>query len=135
MSNLDRAITDLATRFALDLLAALRSASLEDLAMQTGKAPRGRMTRAEARAAMSAGASRPRHRRSPDEIEKLADRIVAIVRSHRNGISAEELKTILKLARGRKSQKIIAKPLAEALHSKRVKKTGTRRATRYFPAR
>jgi hypothetical protein len=134
MSNIDRAITDLATRFAHDLLVALRNASLEDLASWTGEPSPKRQSRTRARAAMSAGASRPRNRRSPDELKKFTDRIVAIVRGHRDGISAEELKSILKLARGRASQKVIAKPLAEALSSKHVKKTGTRRATRYFPA-
>ena len=77
--------------------------------------------------------SKTRNRRSLDEITQFADRIVAVIKTHRDGISAEEMKTVLKLPRGRASQKVIAKPLAIALTSKRVKKTGTRRATRYFP--
>ncbi len=135
MSKLDAVIADLAERFAVDLLAALKGASLADLATNVVGARASKPAiNTRARAAMSGGASKARHRRSLDEIKKFADRIVAVVKGHRDGISAEEMKSILKLARGRASHKVIAKPLSHALTSKRITKTGTRRSTRYFPA-
>ena len=127
MSNLEQVIRELSLNLARDIIAALKRTPLDELVADHGPSTR-------ARARMSAGASRPRHRRSDTELEKLAEKIVGVVRAHRDGISAEELKALLKLPSGRASQKIIARPIALALASKRVRKTGTRRATRYFKA-
>ena len=127
MPNLERVIRELSLNLARDILQALKHASLDELVAERGPS-------ANARARMSAGAAAPRHRRSDAEIEKLTEKIVGVVRAHAQGISAEELKAILKLPSGRASQKIIARPIALALASKRVRKRGTRRATRYFRA-
>src|SRR5262245_47052231 len=122
MSKIDQVIADLAKRFAADLLTALRQASLDDVAEHVDG--RTRTRRGRSVAAVRRTSVKTRNRRSLDEINQFAERIIAVVKVHRDGISAEEMKTILKLPSGPASQKVIAKPLAIALTSKRVRKTG-----------
>jgi hypothetical protein len=65
-------------------------------------------------------------RRSAKEIQQEADRIVIAIKS-KPGSTAEQIKAWTKLAD-------IALPVKRLLDEKRIRKTGEKRATKYFPA-
>jgi len=99
-------------------LHALRSASLGDL---TGAHGPVRATKGKGK----------RIRRSPEELQRLADHLVALVMKHPNGIRAEDLKRAFGVKPGNVGAKVFTKPLAFALESKRITKRGRRRMTTY----
>ena len=126
MTTLHAQINALAAEFAHALLRALRNSSLDEIVAETNSG--------HARRVRSAG--RPRGlvaeggrlaRRSDEDLKKLADEIVALVVSNKQGINAEAIKSTLKLER-----KELPRPLAMALKSKRIVKRGKKRATKYF---
>jgi hypothetical protein len=151
MANLKNQIAALADTFAAGVLSAIRSASLEEiLAGGSGAAPaptrrgpgRPRKTApsaapaaAEGDEAADAPAGRGRKgrkagrlaRRSPADIEHVIGLIVTALGRAKAGLRSEQLQKTLKL-----SKKEIVRPLAEALGSKKIRKTGEKRATTYF---
>ncbi len=137
MSTLHNAINSLASDFAHQLLAALRGASLEEIISETsvGHAPRrgpGRPRAAHTADGVShRGKRKPRRlaRRSTADIAKTVEKIVAIVKANKKGINAEGIKAALKVDR-----RELPKPLAMALKSKKIRKKGHKRATKYFAA-
>ncbi|HTJ84192.1 MAG TPA: hypothetical protein VL400_20875 [Polyangiaceae bacterium] len=81
---------------------------------------------APAKAAPAPAASAKGGRRSAKEIQQEADRIVIAIKS-KPGSTAEQIKAWTKLAD-------IALPVKRLLDEKRIRKTGEKRATKYFPA-
>ncbi len=146
MSNsLRDSIAQLATNFVTEVLAAVRGASLEDLASETGRVgrpaarpvgrPPGRRPAAPAAAAAAPAAAKPgrkkggkkgRIRRSASDIAGVIEKIVGLLRSS-PGLRAEEIRSKLGLANNE-----IPRPIQLALAEGKLKKTGEKRATRYF---
>lgn len=133
MSNLRNAIEQLATTFADGVIAAIRSASFEEIAGLGGPTAAGRGRRGAAAKAAPAGA-RSRigkggrlRRRSKADLGAVLDSIVALVSKHADGLRAEQIRKELGLV-----AKELPRPLAEGLATKRLTKKGEKRATTYF---
>ena len=144
MPNLKSQIASLADSFAAGVIAAIRSASLEEILAGGSPAPArrgpGRPRKSEGAAAAPAaspakgparkGAARKGGRlarRSPSDIEHVIGLIVSALGRAKTGMRSEQLQKALKL-----SKKEIVRPLSEALGAKKIRKTGEKRATTYF---
>ncbi len=135
MSTLQSRIQTLADSFAQGVLAAIRSASLEEILAGGGAAPKrgpGRPPKAAGSAPKAAppakrGKSGRLPRRSPSDIEHVIGLITKALSDAGKGLRSEELQKVLKL-----SKKEIVGPLAQALSAKRITKKGQKRATTYF---
>jgi CRP-like cAMP-binding protein len=134
MSTLHQTINSLASEFAHSLLRALRNASLDEIIAETasGHAAGGRRRGRPAAVAVVAtsgrrGGGRRLRRRSAGDIGAVVTKIVALLKSHKKGLRAEEIRAKLGLDR-----REIPRPLAEALKKKLVTKKGKKRATTYF---
>jgi len=137
MSNLQNRIQTLADSFAQGVLAAIRSASLEEILAGGGAAPKrgpGRPPKVAVSVPKAAPANPPKRgkggrlaRRSPSDIEHVIGLITKALGDAGKGLRSEELQKVLKL-----SKKEIVGPLTQALASKRITKKGQKRATTYF---
>lgn len=124
-------LRELTTLFADAVLAALRKAPLGDLALVSGV----RAVRAlrPSRTPTAATARKPRRssarlaRRSPDEIAATLGKVIALVRPHREGLSAERIRNDLGLDR-----RELPKVFAMGFEKKTLRSKGQKRATRYF---
>ena len=126
--SLKKTIESMAEAFADGLLRALRDASLEEI-----------LTASDVRAAVSprtnavsaSKAPRPRAgrrvRRSPKQIANVMVSVVSALKGAKEGLSSEELQKALSV-----DKKTIVRPITEALAAKVIRKTGQKRATRYF---
>ncbi len=158
MSNLRSALNTITSQFIDNVLAAMRSASLQDIAAETGArstaasastgaAPKRRAGRKPAAAAEAAapaaeapakgrgGRASARKggrlaRRSPEDLAKVVDQIVAVLEKHPDGLRAEEIRAAIGV-----SAKELPRPLGDALDGKRITKKGQKRATTYFARR
>ncbi len=159
MSNLRSALNTITSQFIDNVLAAMRNASLQDIAAETGArstatstttttaAPKRRAGRKPAAAAEAAapaaeapakgrgGRSSARKggrlaRRSPEDLAKVVDQIVAVLEKHPDGLRAEEIREAIGV-----SAKELPRPLGDALDGKRITKKGQKRATTYFARR
>ena len=127
-SNLRRSIEALAGELAEGVLRALRGATLADFTNGSGA---GAISRAPA----STGAASPKRRargkrvrRSASDLKGAVDKIVATLRAAgARGLRAEVLRKRVGLGR-----RAMMRPVALAISSKRVRKTGEKRATTYF---
>ena len=145
---LHSSIDALAGEFARAVLAAIRSASLEEiLAESRGAAPRGRGRKAAAAAApeekapkaaaarggrkagRKAGKKGRLPRRSLGDIQKVLESIVGLLQKNPEGLRAEQIRSQLGLL-----AKEMPRTLAEGLAAKRLRKKGEKRATTYFAA-
>ena len=126
-----------AQKFAVALIQALRSASLDELAGVTSglnaaapapaRAPRGAKTTEAPTAAPKASKKGGRlGHRPPDDIAQTLDSIVALVAKHAEGLRAEQIKAALNL-----DTREMPRPLADGLKSGVLKKSGQKRATVY----
>jgi hypothetical protein len=129
MPNLNSSIQSLAESFAASVIQAIRTASLEDILAETSGAKRG-----PGRPVSSVGPARPARsssgrlpRRSEKDIAAVADTIVALVKQHKEGLRAEQIRAKLGIAK-----KEWARPLGLALASKQLTKKGQKRATTYL---
>lgn len=135
MSTLHQTINSLAAEFAHNLLRALRNASLEDILAETSSGHSavggGRRRGRPAGVAVGAAAGRGRRlrRRSQGDINAVVQKIVALLKTNKKGLRAEDIRVKLGLDR-----REIPRPLAEALSKKLVSKKGKKRATTYFAA-
>jgi hypothetical protein len=137
-------ISDLAEAFAASVLNAIRQMSLDEIlaeAQRTGGtyAQRGPSkligTSAPVAAASAAGAPKKAGRkaggrlarRSQDQIDAVADSIVALLEKHPKGLRSEQIRSLLKLDR-----KEIPRPIQEALSAHKITSQGQKRATTYF---
>ena len=139
MSTLKASIQSLAHEFASGVLAAIRGASLEEIldgAAPPRRGPGRPRGSIRARHAARVSAPRPRarggkrHRRTAKDIAGVAERIVGLVSKHPKGIRGEHIRRDLGIAKNQ-----WMKPLELALGSKKLRKTGEKRATTYFPAK
>lgn len=133
MSNLKTTLEALANDFARTVIAALRTASIDEITgLSTG------LTTASARrvgrpagAAESGTSGRKRGgrlgRRSTDEIGRMVDEIVNLLKKTPEGLRAEQIREALGV-----QAKELPRPLADALTAGRVRKAGQKRATTYF---
>jgi hypothetical protein len=136
--SLKNRISALAEEFSAGVLAAIRSASLEEI-LSEGGCSRGPAPHAPAAAASAAepakrGPGRPRGRksgrlarRSPEQIAQVVESIVGALKKNKAGMRSEQLQKLLGL-----DKKEISGPLNEALEGKKITKKGQRRATTYF---
>jgi hypothetical protein len=136
--SLKNTISSLAESFASEILAALRTASLDDLTALAGggaaagaRRRPGRPPKAAAAAPAAAGTKVPRvkkgGRRSAGDIEKVASAIVGAVKGAKSGLRSEQIQKALGL-----SKKDTQRPIAWALEKKLLRKTGEKRGTTYF---
>jgi hypothetical protein len=136
-TQLHATIQKLSEDLAANILRAIRSMSVDDLARlggSSGGAARrgpGRPPKAAAHhaAPRAARGSRRLARRSTQDLEKMAERIISLVKSSKKGINAEAIRSSLKVPR-----KVLPRPLKMALDSKKIRKKGHKRATMYFGA-
>ncbi len=146
MSNLRNTIESLASQFASSVLDALRSASIDELADVAGRGaparrgpgrPRAESNDSSTTAAPAsarrgaAGGGRGRGgrlgRRTQNDITRMVESIVDILAKNGGGLRSEQIRSALGV-----EAKELPRPLAEALSSGRVTKTGQKRATTYF---
>jgi hypothetical protein len=125
----------LASSFASSVLDAIKGASLEELLAESGGVPR----RGPGRPPASSAVGNPRpvratrsgrlKRRSPEDIAKALDQIVALVKTKKTGLRAEQIRTALRM-----QSKEMPRVLKEGLAKKKLKAKGQKRATTYFAA-
>jgi hypothetical protein len=135
MSSLRTTIESLASEFAASILDALRSASIDELADVAGRgvARRGPgRPRSEAGEGAAAGPTRRGHggrlgRRSAGDISRMIESIVDVLAKSSAGLRAEQIRETLGV-----EAKELPRPLAEAISSGRITKSGQKRATTYF---
>jgi hypothetical protein len=136
MSSLRSTIESLASEFAANVLAALRGASLDELADVAGRgAPRRGPGRPRSDAGESLAAAAPKRRgrggrlgrRSAGDISKMIESIVDALQKNASGLRAEQIRETLGV-----EAKELPRPLAEAISSGRITKSGQKRATTYF---
>jgi hypothetical protein len=133
-TSLRSTLNNLAASFADSILEAIRGASLDELVSSERPArSNGRASRPQAPAAEApAPAKRPRasgrlHRRSPEEIAKTLDQVVALVKKNPEGLRAEQIRQDLGL-----QAKEMPRILKEGLDKKTLRSRGQKRATTYF---
>lgn len=144
-SSLRTNLRSLADSFAGAVLDAIRSASLEELLADAGGSrpgpgrPRGPSASASSSAsAGSSAASPPRKgrrasgrlaRRSPEQIAKALEGVVGLVKKHKGGLRAEQIRSELGM-----QAKEMPRVLAEGLAKRKLKRRGRKRATTYTAA-
>jgi hypothetical protein len=133
-TSLHSALNHLASSFADSVLEAIRGASLEELIQSNGKAgSNGRSNRASVVAAAAPAAKKPSrssgrlHRRSPEEIAAALGQVVSLVKKHKEGLRAEQIRAELRL-----QAKEMPRILKEGLDKRALKSKGQKRATTYF---
>lgn len=144
MNPLQTTIQSLSSDFAHKLLIAFRSASFEDV-LETSKlaatnghtvvtavpaksiaAAAAKKTAAPAKKAAAPVASDKRIRRTAEDISEGVDQIVSLLQKHPDGLRSENIREELEMER-----KFLPKLITEALASKRITKSGEKRATLY----
>lgn len=137
-------IQSLAEEFAQNVIAALRGASLAELTELGGSAPRATVGTRRARPAPAGtpreaaptrvGSRIPRTRkgarRDAASMQRIVDVIIAAVAKRPDGLRSEDLQRELGVRK-----KDLVRPIQIALDRKTLRKTGIKRATRYFLAR
>jgi hypothetical protein len=133
-TSLQSTLNDLAANFADSVLKAIRGASLDELLASNGHAPKNG---AALRAPAAAPSARPGRkgpapsgrlpRRSADDIAKALAQVVSLVKKHRDGLRAEQIRAELGL-----QAKEMPRVLKEGLQKKALKSKGQKRATTYF---
>jgi hypothetical protein len=138
MSTLRSNLNDLASAFASSVFDAIKGASLDELLGETGAAPRrgpGRPKATPSPQTNGKPAPVPRSgrlsRRSPEEIAKALEGVVALVRKHKHkeGLRAEEIRANLGM-----EAKEMPRVLKEGLSTKKLRAKGQKRATTYTAA-
>lgn len=133
MSALRRAISQLAEDFAAQVLRALHTASLSELANFGGGTPArrgpGRPPKSESAAAGAPRARRGggRRRRTAADLEALGSRVTDLLKGSPSGLRAEAIREALGIAR-----KELPRAMAQLLEAGTIRKEGQKRATTYF---
>jgi hypothetical protein len=138
MANLQSQLNALATNFANQVMATLQGASLHDLVSSGGGGNVGNGRRVQALAGddraptLSTPAARKGKngrlpRRSADEIAAMLNKIVLLVKTQKNGLRAEEIRSKLGLL-----PKEMPRILKEGISTKKLTSKGQKRATTYF---
>jgi hypothetical protein len=134
-NSLHSTLNDLATSFADSVLATIRSASLDELVQPNGRGPSAaRSVRATRTAAASPAAKKPAvtrtgrlPRRTPEQIANVLEQVVSLVKKHKTGLRAEQIRSELGL-----QAKEMPRILKDGLASKALRSKGQKRATTYF---
>lgn len=125
MSTLKNTIEGLANDFALSIITALRTASIDEL---TGLGAHGRSSRPGVAADVrKRGRGERLGRRSTDDIGRMLDSIVNLLQKHPEGLRAEQIRETFAC-----QAKELPRPLADGLAQGRISKSGQKRATTYF---
>jgi hypothetical protein len=132
-SKLHAQLSHLAASFAEDVLAAIRAASLEELLAESHGSHPARARALKAHAPQTAHRTTTTRspgrlaRRSPEQIAKTIDRVVALVKKHKEGLRAERIRAELGM-----QAKEMPRVLKEGLAAKKLTAKGQKRATTYF---
>lgn len=130
-TSLRQRLDELASAFASEVLDAIRGAPLQELvgAHSAGLRVARRSVTVDGPSAPVAARGRGGRlpRRSADDIEQVVEQIVGLLRQTPKGLRAEQIREKLGL-----EAKELPRPLAEALDSGRLAKSGQKRATTYF---
>jgi hypothetical protein len=141
MTTLRSAIDELASTFASAIIAAIRGSSLQDILNQThssGDAPRrgrgrpkGSSKKATApKPATTAAPARKTKgrlaRRSPADIAKALEKVVALVKSSKTPLRSEQIRAKLGM-----DKKEMPRVLQDGLEKKVLKSKGQKRSTTY----
>jgi hypothetical protein len=136
MPTLRSQLDALAATFAKEIIAALQSASLQDLASSGGSiVGNGRRPQV-----VAGGGGHPDplsvpkkgkpgrlRRRSDEDIQAGLNKIVLLVKTHKEGMRAEEIRAKLGML-----QKEMPRILKEGIAKKKLTSKGNKRATTYF---
>jgi hypothetical protein len=140
-TSLQSKLTELAQTFAGSVLAAVRSVSLDELLTGTHRArPETHVVNGAKAAVEDTAPKRPVRvraaastgrlpRRSADDIAAALDQVVALVKKHREGLRAEQIRTELRM-----QAQEMPRVLKEGLSKKKLKAKGQKRATTYTAA-
>ena len=130
---LKSALESLASSFASSVLDAIKGASLEELLAESTGGPR----RGPGRPPGSNAVSAPRvarttrsgrlKRRSAEDIAAALDKVVALVKTKKDGLRAEQIRKTLKM-----QSKEMPRVLQQGLAKKKLRSKGQKRATTYF---
>jgi hypothetical protein len=127
MRNIQSQLQDIASSFAVAVLQAVRTASLQELQDSVrGNARNGRVSTSVDAPAHKPAAPRL-SRRSQEDIAKQLARVVTLVKGHKGGVRAEQIRHELGM-----QSKEMPRILKEGLSSKALKSKGQKRATTYF---
>jgi hypothetical protein len=130
MSTLKSRLDSLASTFATDVVRAIQGASLEELLGEIGGA-KGTAARQNGIIATTgkpkAKSSGRLSRRSAEDIASTLTKIVALVKRHKEGLRAEQIRAELGM-----QAKEMPRVLKEGLAKKALKSKGHKRATTYF---
>jgi hypothetical protein len=134
--SLRSTLDSLAASFANAVVDAIRGASLQELLAESGGGARrgpGRppKSKAEPVAPAAPRARKPGRlpRRSAEQIAQVLSRVVALVKSNKDGLRAEEIRSALQM-----EAKEMPRVLKEGLAKKKLKAKGQKRATTYSAA-
>jgi hypothetical protein len=130
MPTLRSQLDSLAASFANAVVEAIRSASLQELVSTEGRAVAAASRGAAAPVAKATVAKTTRtgrlKRRSSEDIGQVLDQVIALVKKSKEGLRAEQIRTELNL-----QAKELPRVLKEGLASRRLRKSGQKRATVY----
>jgi hypothetical protein len=136
MPNLENAIQSLASTFAINVLTALRGASITELlsiaGSGSGSGSGNGAKRSVVVAPPKATAKRGGRlaRRSNVDLSAMVSQIVSTLAQHETGLRSEELRAMLGV-----DKKELPRPLKEGLASGSISKKGQKRATVYFASK
>jgi hypothetical protein len=138
MPTLQSHLQDLAHSFAAQVLGAIRSASLEELASSNGSiVGNGRSVRAAkaigpaampaAKATRAARSSGRLARRSAEDIHAALGKVLTLLKTHKSGLRAEEIRGAVGM-----QSKEMPRVLKEGIATKKLTSKGQKRATTYY---
>jgi hypothetical protein len=127
MTTLKSTIEGLANDFALSIISALRSASIDELTNVGARGPRAGRPAGAGDGARKRGRGERLGRRSTADIGRMVENIVALLQKHPEGLRAEQIRETLDC-----QAKELPRPLADGLAEGRITKSGQKRATTYF---
>jgi hypothetical protein len=123
----------LATRLANEILTTIQGASLQELvASGGGEVGAGRTRGAVADGGNEAAVTNKGNalrlpRRSPAEIAKVLEKVVLLVKTHRDGMRSEDIRSMLGMQANE-----MPRILREGLATNKLASKGNKRATTYF---
>ncbi len=133
-TSLQSTLNELAAHFTESVLQAIRGTSLDELVSANASArSSARTARPSRRTVAIRPAGRPSRaggrlpRRSAEEIAAALQQIVSLVKKHKDGMRAEQIRVELGL-----QPKEMPRILKEGLDKKALKSKGQKRATTYF---
>lgn len=124
-TSLRSSIQALATSFASSVMNSIRGASLQELLSETGGGRPSARSAPPKRA--RASASGRLKRRSAADIATALNQVVTLVKAHKDGLRAEQIRERLGV-----QAKEMPRILSDGLAKRKLKKKGQKRATTYF---